>query len=163
MFGIASVVTILLFLGSAAMGLFGCAEVNPTASSQDVKAFFVAGNEATYRGLQLPSSGYVDLSAYSHLMGIKYPRTFHVDVLKQPPSRPYKSFAVLECEPVPNAKPEATMEDLKNKAKEIGADAIILGYSGSDRGLVAIPPNLKVQAVAIRYILPGRSDKEETS
>jgi hypothetical protein len=125
-----------------------------------VKAFFVAGNEASYRGLECPSSGYVDLSAYSHLMGVKYPRTFHVDVLKQPPSRPYKSFAMLECEPAPNSKPEEMVEDLRNKAKEIGADAIILCYSGSGQGLAVIPPTSKIQAVAIRYILTSTSDKK---
>jgi hypothetical protein len=156
-------VTILLLTGSVILSISGCTEVIEKSPSQEVKAFFVAGNETTYRGLECPASGYVDLSAYSHLMGVKYPRTSQVDVLRQPPSRPYKSFAMLECEPAPNSKPEAMVEDLKNKAKEIGADAIILCYAGPDPGLAGISPSSKMQAVAIRYILPSVSDKEKKS
>ena len=70
--------------------------------------------------------GTVDLSAYSHLAGVKYPRTVQVDILKKPPSRPYKSFAVLECQPAPHSKPDEVLAGLKDKAREIGADAIIL-------------------------------------
>ena len=81
------------------MGVSGCAETNRVSPSQEVGAFFVAGKEAQYLALQCPTSGSVDLSAYAHLTGVKYPRTFQVDVLREPPSRPYKSFAVLEYEP----------------------------------------------------------------
>ena len=78
---------------------------------------------------------------------------------RQAPSRPYKSFAVLECEPVAHAKPEAVLEDLKRKAREIGADAIILCHAGPDQGLPGISPTAKMQAVAIRYMLTSTSDK----
>ena len=107
-------------------------EVNVKSQPQEVKAFFVAGKEAHYLALQCPTSGYVDLSAYSHLMEIKYPPTFQVDVLRKAPSRPYKSFAVLECKPGPHSRSEEMLEGLKGKAREIGADAIILcqGRSG---------------------------------
>jgi hypothetical protein len=157
MSGIASAVTIFLFLGTAAMGS-GCAGINLKSPPQEVKAFFVAGNEAQYLALQCPSSGYVDMSAYSHLMGIKYPRTFQVDVLREPPSRPYQSFAVLECEPGPQAKSAEVVEGLKDKAREIGADAIIL-CQGPNQGLPGMPPTLKMQAVAIKYIMTRASDK----
>ncbi|MBU4355809.1 MAG: hypothetical protein KJ822_10755, partial [Proteobacteria bacterium] len=119
-------VTIFLFLGSAVMGVSGCAETNRLSPSQEVGAFFVAGKEAQYLALQCPTSGSVDLSAYAHLTGVKYPRTFQVDVLREPPSRPYKAFAVLEYDPAPQAKPEEVAARLTDKAREIGADAIIL-------------------------------------
>ena len=160
---------IFLFLSSAVMGVSGCAqfsqqslsqEVNVTPQSVEAKAFFVAGNEANYRGLQNLSGGNADLSAYAHQMGIKYPRTFRVDVLKKPPSRPYKSFAVLEYEPAPHSKLEAGVEKLKYKAQEIGADAIILSGAGPDQGLPGIPATSKIQAVAIKYIVTSASTEE---
>ena len=141
------------------MGVSGCAEINLKSPSQEVKAFFVAGKEAHYLALQCPTSGSVDLSAYSHLMEVKYPPTFQVDVLRKAPSRPYKSFAVLECEPAPHARPEEVVEGLKDKAREIGADAIILCQAGPDQGLSGTPPTAKMQAVAIRYIVTTSSDK----
>ena len=158
MFKISYAITIFLFLGSAVMGVSGCAEINRQSPSQDVKAFFVAGKEAQYLALQCPTSGSVDLSAYSHLMEVKYPPTLQVDVLRQAPSRPYKSFAVLECEPASLSKPEVVMEDLKRKAREIGADAIILCQSAPDQRLPGISPTGKMQAVAIRYIVTTSSD-----
>jgi hypothetical protein len=160
---IAYAVTIFLFLGAPVMGLSGCAEINLKSPPQEVKAFFVAGKEANYLALQCPTSGSVDLSAYSHLMEIKYPRTTQVDVLRKAPSRPYKSFAVLECEPAPHSKSEEMVEGLKGKAREIGADAIILCGSGLDQGLPGMPPTSKLQAVAIRYILTSASDKGNNS
>jgi len=156
---IACAVTIFLFLGSAVMGLSGCAEINRRSSPREVKAFFVAGKEAHYLALQCPTSGYVDLSAYSHLMEIKYPRTTLVEVLRKAPSRPYKSFAVLEYEPASHSRPEVVVEGLKEKAREIGADAIILCQAGLDSGLPELPPGAIMQAVAIRYIVTTSSDK----
>ena len=155
----ASAVAIFLLLGSAAMGVSGCAEINRKSPSQEVKAFFGAGKEAHYLALQCPTSGSVDLSAYSHLMEIKYPPTLQVDVLRKAPSRPYKSFAVLECEPAPDARSEEVVEGLKGKAREIGADAIILCQGGPDQGLPGLPPTAKMQAVAIKYVLTTDSAK----
>jgi hypothetical protein len=160
---IAYAMKIFFFLGSAIPAISGCAEVNVNSPAHEVKAFFVAGNEAVYQGLQCPSSGYVDLSAYSHLMGVKYPPTSQVDVLRQPPSRPYKSFAMLEYEPAPHGNHEAMVEDLKNKAREIGANAIILCSAGSDPKISGITPTARMQAVAIRYILTRTSDKKDNS
>jgi hypothetical protein len=158
---IAYAVTISLLLGSSVMGLSGCAEINLKSPPNEVKAFFVAGKEAHYLALQCPTSGSVDLSAYSHLMEIKYPPTLQVDVLRKAPSRPYKSFAVLECEPAPHARPEEVVEGLKGKAREIGA--IILCQGGPDQGLPKMPPTAKMQAVAIKYILTSTSDKGNNS
>jgi len=163
MLRVAYAVTIFLLLGSAVTGVSGCAAINLNSPSQEVKAFFVAGKEAHYLALQCPTSGSVDLSAYSHLMEIKYPPTLQVDVLRKVPSRPYKSFAVLECESAPHSRPEEVLEGLKGKAREIGADAIILCQGGPDQGLPQMPPTGKMQAVAIKYILTSTSDKGNNS
>jgi hypothetical protein len=160
---IAYAVMISLFLGSAVMGLSGCAGVNLKSPPNEVKAFFVAGKEAHYLALQCPTSGSVDLSAYTHLMEVKYPRTVQVDVLKQAPSRPYKSFAVLEYETAPHSRLEDVLEGLKDKAREIGANAIILCQAGPDSGLAGTPPAAILQAVAIRYIVTTSSDKGNRS
>ena len=98
----------------------------------------------------------MDLSAYSHLAGVKYPPTLKVDILSQAPSRPYKSFAVLEYEPSSNSAPEAQMADLKKKAREIGADALIICRPGEKPELSGLPPSTKMQAVAIKYKLTHR-------
>jgi hypothetical protein len=161
-------VSVFLFLALAVIGFSGCAgvhqpgqsqEVSVKSQSQEVKAFFAAGNEAHYRGLLDNSSGNVDLSAYSQQMGVKYPRTVRVDVLKSPPSRPYKSFAMLECIPGPHSTSEAVLEGLKNKAREIGADALILSHSGPDQKKPGMPPASTIQAEAIRYLLTGSPGK----
>ena len=165
-------VSIFLFLALAIIGFSGCANVNQQgqsqevsvkSQSQEVNTFFVAGNEAHYRGLLSNSPGNVDLSAYSQQIGVKYPRTVQVDVLKAPPSRPYKSFAILECKPGPHSKSEEVLEGLKSKAREIGADAIILCHSGPDQGQSGIRPGSTIQAEAIRYILTHSSDKGNNS
>jgi len=153
------VVTIFLFLGSAVMGISGCGEINRRSPSQEVNEFFVAGKEAQYLALQCPTSGSVDLSGYTHLMKVKYPPTFQVDVLREPPSRPYKSFAVLEYDPAPQAKPEEVEAGLTDKAREIGADAIILCQTGPDQKLSGIPSTAKMQAVAIKYIVTSTPTK----
>jgi hypothetical protein len=162
------VVSIFLLLALAVISYSGCANVNQpgqsqevsvTPQSQEVNAFFVAGNEAHYRGLLANSSSNVDLSAYSRQMGIKYPPTVQVDVLQAPPSRPYKSFAVLECKPGPHSTPGEMLEGLKNKAREIGADAIILRHPIPDRGQSGISPAAAIQAEAIRYIVTGAPGK----
>jgi hypothetical protein len=154
---------ISLFLGSAVMGLSGCAGANLKSPPNEVKAFFVAGKDAHYLALQCPTSGAVDLSAYAHLMEVKYPPTVQVDVLRQAPSRPYKTFAVLECETAPYSRLEAVVEGLKAKAREIGADAIILCQAGPDSNLAGTPPAAILQAVAIRYIVTTSPDKGNRS
>ena len=156
-------VTIFLLLGSAVMGISGCGEINRRSPSQEVNEFFVAGKEAQYLALQCPASGSVDLSAYAHLMQVKYPPTFQVDVLRQPPSRPYQSFAVLEFEPLPHSRAEEVVEGLKSKAREIGADAIILCQAGPDQKLPGIPPPAKMQAVAIKYRVTSKPTKGNNS
>jgi hypothetical protein len=156
-------VTIFLFMVSAVMGVSGCAETNRVSPSQEVGTFFVAGQEAQYLALECPTSGSADLSAYAHLTGVKYPRTFQVDVLREPPSRPYKSFAVLQYNPAPQAKLEEVEAGLKDKAREIGADAIILCQTGADPKLPGLTPAAKMQAVAIKYILTSPPAKGKNS
>jgi len=65
---------------------------------------------------------------------------------------------VLECKPGPQSGSEM-LEGLKKKAREIGADAIILCQGGSEKGIPERLPTSKMQAVAIRYILTSPSDK----
>ncbi len=165
-------VPILLCLALAVLGFPGCANVNQqtesqaitvTAQPQEVNAFFVAGQETHYRGLLTDSSGNVDLSAYSKQMRIKYPRTVQVDVLKAPPSRAYKSFAILECKPGPRSTSGEVLAGLKDKAREIGADAIILYGAGLDQGQSGITLPSRIQAEAIRYIVTSPSDKGNKS
>jgi hypothetical protein len=156
-------VMIFLLLGSAVMGISGCGEINRRSPSQEVNEFFVAGKEAQYLALQCPTSGSVDLSAYAHLMQVKYPPTVQVDVLRQPPSRLYQAFAVLEFEPPPHTMAEEVVERLKGKAREIGADAIILCQPGPDQKLPGIPPTAKRQAVAIKYIMTSPPTKKNNS
>jgi hypothetical protein len=135
----------------------GCAESQLMSPSPEVKAFFVAGHEADFLGTLSSSSGAIDLSAYSHLAGVKYPPTTNVDVLNQPPSRPYRPFAVLEYESSATCASEALIADLRSKAREIGADAIIVCQPGMNQGLAGLPPSTKVHAIAIKYKLTGRA------
>ena len=116
---------IVLVLVAVGLMVTGCTAVNLKSPSAEVKTFFVAGHEADFLGTQCDRAGYVDLSAYSHLAGVKYPPTYKVEVLNQPPSKPYKSFAVLEYEPSATAS-GGSLEGLTGKAREIGADAIII-------------------------------------
>jgi hypothetical protein len=149
-------VAICLFLGPAVMVFSGCAEINLQAPPQEVKTFFVAGREANYLGVLCLLPNAMDLSAYDQQMGIKYPPTFKVDVLNGPPSRSYKSFAVLESDHSSYANHEKLLEGFKDKAREIGADAIILCHAGPVQEIPGEWPTQRMQAVAIKYKLTGR-------
>jgi hypothetical protein len=154
--GIVYAVVICLFLGPAVMVLSGCAAINLQSPPQEVKTFFVAGKEANYLSVLCLSPHAIDLSAYDQQMGIQYPPTLKVDVLIGPPSRPYKSFAVLECDPSSYANREKMLEGFKYKAQEIGADAIILCHAGPGQGPPEKRATQKMQAVAIKYKLTGK-------
>ncbi|MGA9754522.1 MAG: hypothetical protein WBV23_05200 [Desulfobaccales bacterium] len=119
----------------------------------------MAGHEADMLGALCLSPGSADLSAYAHLAGVQYPPTLKVDVLKQPPAVPYKSFAVLECASGANATPDAVMAGLQSKAREIGADAIIICQPGLNPGLPGLAPSANTQAVAIKYKTLGWSNR----
>jgi hypothetical protein len=149
-------VAIYLFLVSAVTVFSGCAAVNLQSPSQEVKTFFVAGREANLLGVLCLSPTAMDLSAYDQQMGIQYPATLKVDVLKEPPARPYKSFAVLESDSASYANHEKMLEEFKTKAREIGADAIITCHAGAGQGPAGDWPTSKMQAVAIKYKLTAR-------
>jgi hypothetical protein len=146
---------ISLFLGLAAMLSSGCADIEVKSPPRDVQTFFVSGQEADFLGALCLSTKGLDLSAYSHLAGVRYPPTTKVDVLYGPPSRPFQSFAVLECESNFHSQPAEVTAGFQEKAREIGADAIILCRPGLDRGLPGMPLSAKMQAVAIKYKLTG--------
>jgi hypothetical protein len=146
---------IFVFLSVVAL-VSGCTGVDLQSPPADVKAFFVAGNKANFLALQSLSSDSVDLSAYDQQIGVMYPPTQKVDILSKPPSRPYKVFAVLEYD-----GSARLMEGLKNKAREIGADALILCHAGTNQGLPMVSRTQGMQAVAIKYKLTGESDQED--
>jgi hypothetical protein len=143
---------IFLFLGPAVMAVSGCSTIELKTPPSNVKAFFVAGSKANLLALKSLSPNCVDLSAYDQQIGVRYPPTLRVDILRQPPARPYKVFAVLEY----NGS-EVLMDGLKNKAREIGADALILCHADTNQGFWGAQ---KMQAVAIKYKLTGESDQD---
>lgn len=135
----------------------GCGVIQQKSPSEDVKAFFMAINEAKFLGAKQCLSPQLsphslDLSAYDHLMDVRYPPTLSVDVLSGPPSRPYQAFAVLEGPNPFNSTLAAAslIEGFKNKAREIGADAIIICQSTAP----------KIEAVAIKYKLEEVEHKQ---
>jgi hypothetical protein len=143
----------MFFLVAAAvLPVSGCESIQLRSPSEDVKAFFVAGRDANALAALCLSPYSVDLSAYSRFMGVKYPPTVKVDVLNNPPTQPYKSFAVLEGQTSAHLTPEGLVEEFKRKAREIGADAIILCSLGPDRQVASLPPQGILQALAIKYI-----------
>lgn len=158
---IAYAAVILLLLGTAALVVSGCTSIDLQSPPSDVKAFFVAGNKANFLTLQSLSSDCVDLSAYDRQIGVKYPPTLKVDILSKPPSRPYKVFAVLECESSYYSGSRRLMEGLKTRAREIGADALILCHAGTNQGLPGVSPAHRMQAVAIKYKLTGGSNPQD--
>jgi hypothetical protein len=148
----------LHFLPLLALLACGCAGAGEKSDSDEVKAFFAAANEANFLGVACLSPQHVDLSAYTPLMGVKYPLTESVEVLSGPPSRPYQAFAVLQANrasasPSSQAIAPAVLAQLIAKARTIGADAII----------ICPPPTAeaaKVEAVAIKYRLENSEDKK---
>ena len=149
---------LLLLLGLIACGCAGAREISP---ADEVKAFFVAANEANYLGLMCMSPQYKDLSAYSSFMGVKYPPTDSVEVLSMPPSRPYQAFAVLQgpASSSPTATPEL-LAQLTTKAKAMGADAIILcRQPGGPEQTDAVRP-AKMEAVVIKYRWENPQEKQ---
>jgi hypothetical protein len=144
---------IFLLLAAAIMAVSGCESIRLKSPPEEVKAFFVAGRDADALGALCLSPYSVDFSAYSRFMGVKYPPTVRVDVLNNPPSRPYQSFAVLEGQNSAQVASDGLIEEFKRKAREIGADAIILCSSRPVRQLAALPPPGKLQALAIKYIM----------
>jgi len=142
----------------------GCGGVGRKSPPSEVRAFFVAANEANYLGVMSMSPNQVDLSGYTHLMGIQYPPTQKVDVLSSPPSRRYQAFAVLESS-IPFAAETydpALLEGLKNKARAIGADAIILCHPTDRLALMSgLEKSSKIVALAIKYRLDDLEDQNK--
>jgi hypothetical protein len=114
------------------------------SASDEVRAFFLATHEANLLGVSCLSPQHVDLSAYSHLLGVRYPPTSAVEVLTAPPSRPYQAFAVL-AGAHPDADTGSLIEKFRDKARDLGADSIILCQPSGNRGAASL------EAVAIKY------------
>lgn len=92
--------------------------------------------------------------------GVKYPSTTRVDILLEPPSRPYKQIAILESKA---EKSTTAMARIREKAKEIGADAIMplnmetntgvaTGFGGKTSFFVVPITETNVSMVAIKYL-----------
>ncbi len=136
---------LFLLVVCLALGCSACAEVRESSPSDEVKAFFVAANEANFLAAGCLSPQQADLSAYNSYMGVKYPPTTSVEVLSGPPSRPYQPFARLQvAAPAYVPIPSSTIAKLLAKARDIGGDAVILCQRTP--GQVA-----RVDAVVIKY------------
>jgi hypothetical protein len=82
----------------------------------------------------------------------KYPPARGVEVLYQEPHRPFKSFAVVEAEG--SASETQLLESLREKAKALGADAIIVLPPRQKEGTGGLLfPILK--GIAIKYAYRG--------
>jgi hypothetical protein len=96
---------------------------------------------------------------------MRYPPSATVEILSTPPTKPYKAIAILETAGAANAPLPDLLESMRQKAKEIGADAVIPTGDASQRqpqGLIYNPwlggyqtfgggvlP--KIQGLAIKY------------
>jgi hypothetical protein len=139
---------VLLF----ALMVSGCAGAKEITPADEVRAFFVAGREATFQGVMCLSPHHVDLSAYDSFAGVKYPPTTSVEVLSGPPSRPYEAFARLQGPASSSATvPPETLAQLTTKARAIGGDAIILCQQPGDPSPPVTGRPARVEAVAIKY------------
>lgn len=56
---------------------------------------------------------------------VRYAPTAHVDVLLEPPQRPYLHIAALEAEGVFGVGELEILEDMRERARQLGADAIV--------------------------------------
>ena len=93
-----------------------------------------------------------------------YPATRSVDILSAAPDKPCKAIAILETTGPANASLTDLLESMRQKAKDIGADAIIptqdasqrqaqghlyVPWLGEDQNTSGIVP--KIRGVAIKY------------
>jgi hypothetical protein len=149
----------LLILLSAAVLTAGCATVERQSAPHEVKVFFGAANAANFQGIQRGSGKQLDLSGYTHLMEVQYPPTQTVEVLNRPPSRPYQAFAVLETS-LPSSTPTydpKMLDSIKDKARAIGADAIIFCGPQDRMGLPGLENSSNLAAVAVKYRVEGQT------
>jgi hypothetical protein len=94
----------------------------------------------------------------------KYPPTKSVDILSAAPDKPCKAIAILETTGPSNASLPDLLESMRQKAKDIGADAIIptqdasqrqvrgrlyVPWLGEDSSVSGVVP--KIRGVAIKY------------
>ena len=83
-----------------------------------------------------------------------YAPTSKVDILLEPPSRPYKKIAVIRGE---GGIYTRIVERMRAKGKEIGADAVILGSEQTDVGVAKVGMTFfpvkdkEIEGVAIKY------------
>jgi hypothetical protein len=56
---------------------------------------------------------------------VRYSPSTNVEILSAPPTKPYKAIAILETAGAANAPLPDLLESMRQRAKEIGADAVI--------------------------------------
>jgi hypothetical protein len=104
-------------------------------------------------------SGCVQTSALMLDGGVSYPPTQKVQLLTQAPSRPFKPIAMLEARGPANTPITDLLEGMRQKAAEIGADAVMPTQDAKQEGLmynpwlggyhtISIPI---IRGVAVRY------------
>jgi hypothetical protein len=133
---VAKMIYLVSLVGAAALDLLvGCGGLGPTVNpNAQVKTFFLAANEANFLCLKdRPLQGGPDLSAYSHLMDMKYPPTTSVEVLTAPSAKPYQVFTVLVGPKSVElrAGDSGSMAGFVTQAKAIDADAVMFCPEGS--------------------------------
>ena len=143
---------IRLLLGSAALLVLaaGCAGAESHSPSDSAKVFVRTAHEAQLLGMkETMSRQQVDLSAYFHLMDIKYPPTGRVDVLKALPTRPYQIFAILQGPQKPGLACDdpGLIEGLMSKAQAMGGDAIVICWPAN------LPVTDQMEILVVKYKL----------
>lgn len=73
----------------------------------------------------LALSGCATTSAVMLESGVTYPSTQNVQIITEPPNRPFKQIAMLEARGPMNTPLTALLESMRQKAAAIGADAVI--------------------------------------
>ena len=98
-------------------------------------------------------SSFSSTSGYTLLKDTKYPPTEKVEVLFEPPSKPYEPFALLEARSytVPRATIPDLINELKRKAGKLGADAIILSQKPGEVVFLGGQTAPTLSATAIKY------------
>jgi len=101
----------------------------------------------------LNCSSFSSTSGYTLLKNTQYAPTENVEVLFEPPIKPYESFAMIEARSytVPRATIPDLINELKNKAKNLGADAIIISNKAGEVVYLGGQTAPTLNAIAIKY------------
>jgi hypothetical protein len=98
-------------------------------------------------------SSFSSTSGHTLLNNSQYSPTENVEVLFEPPSRPYDTFALIEARSytVPRATIPDLINELKRKAGKLGADAIIISQKSGEVVYLGGQTAPTLSATAIKY------------